>query len=133
MKIARVTQKRIGYIITFIVLFLIELYIALKIRDGFIRFYVGDMLVVVLVYYFVRIFIPDRYRLLPLYVFLFAAGVEILQYFKVVKLLGLEQNVILRTVIGSVFDIKDIGCYAAGCTILGIFEFLKDRRKGSYE
>lgn len=122
------SKKRIGYGIAFIVFFLVELMIALYIKDGFVRFYVGDVLVVVLVYCFVRVFIPDRHRLLPLYVFLFAAGIEILQYFQIVKLLGLEQNAILRTVIGSVFDLKDIGCYAVGGVFLGIFEFLMDRK-----
>lgn len=129
MKTAYKLKKRIGYTTAFTVFFLIELFIALYIRDRFIRPYAGDMLVVVLVYCLVRIIIPERHRLLPLYVFLFAAGVETLQYIQVVKLLGLEQNVILRTVIGSVFDWKDIGCYAAGSAVLGIYEFLAYRKK----
>lgn len=117
------TKKRIGYAMAFGVLFLIELFIAVFIDDRFVRPYVGDMLVVILVYCFVRIVIPERCRMLPLYVFLFAAGVELLQYVQIVKLLGLEQNVILRTMIGSVFDWKDIGCYAVGCVILGGYEW----------
>lgn len=126
-------KKRLGYFIAFLVFFLIELLIALYIRDRFIRPYMGDMLVVVVVYCFIRIFIPDRHRLLPLYVFLFAAGIEALQYLQLVKVLGLEHNAVLRTVLGSVFDWKDIGCYAAGCTVVGVFEFWQNRKKDRYE
>lgn len=51
-------KKRIFYIISFLVIFCIEVFIALYVRDSFIRPYMGDALVVVLVYSFVRIFIP---------------------------------------------------------------------------
>ena len=37
----------------------------------------GDVLVVGLIYTFVRIFLPERVRLLPLYIFLFAAGASL--------------------------------------------------------
>jgi len=122
------TRKRIAYIIAFLLFFIIELVIALYVRDRFIRPYIGDMLVVVLVYCFVRIFVPDKYRLMPLYVFLFACFIEGLQYLDIVKVMGLEQNRIMRTVIGSVFDWKDIFCYGAGCIILGIYEVYGCRR-----
>ena len=54
----QIMKKRIFYIISFLVIFCIEVLIALYVRDRFIRPYVGDMLVVVLVYSFVRIFLP---------------------------------------------------------------------------
>lgn len=47
-----------------------EVLIALYVRDRFIRPYVGDMLVVVLVYSFVRIFLPTGIPRMPFYVFL---------------------------------------------------------------
>ena len=50
-------KKRIFYIISFLVIFCIEVFIALYVRDSFVRPYMGDALVVVLVYSFVRIFI----------------------------------------------------------------------------
>ncbi|MBP3617503.1 MAG: DUF2809 domain-containing protein [Lachnospiraceae bacterium] len=116
-------KKRIAYLVATLVFFGIELLIALFVHDKFIRPYVGDILVVVLIYSFVRIFIPEGVRLLPLYIFLFAAGVEVLQYFRIVEVLGLSNNRILSVVIGSVFDGKDIVCYGIGCAILGIFEW----------
>jgi len=45
-----ITKKRIKYALATIAIFLIELLIALFVRDRFIRPYVGDMLVVVLIY-----------------------------------------------------------------------------------
>lgn len=116
-------KKRLAYLFATIALFGIEFLIALFVHDKFIRPYVGDVLVVVLLYTFVRIFLPEGVRLLPLYIFLFAAGVELLQYFRIVELLGLSDNRVLSVVVGSVFDVKDIVCYGVGSVILGVFEW----------
>lgn len=115
-------KKRIGYGAATLLIFLIELCIALFVRDAFIRPYVGDMLVVVLLYTFLRIFFPERPRLLPLYVFLFAVGVETLQGIRIVELLGLQDNRFFSVLIGTTFDGKDIVCYGIGCTLLGLWE-----------
>ena len=96
-------EKRIFYIISFLMIFCIEVLIALYVRDSFVRPYMGDALVVVLVYSFVRIFIPTGIPRLPFYVFLFACFVEILQYFQLVETLGIT-NRALRIILGSTFD-----------------------------
>lgn len=119
-------KKRIAYGMATIMLFIVELLIALFVHDNFIRPYVGDVLVVVLLYTFVRVFLPEGVRLLPLYIFLFAAGVEVLQYFRIVEVLGLSDNRILSVVIGSVFDVKDIVCYGVGCVLLIIITEVLD-------
>lgn len=116
--------QRITYVIIFVILVAIEVLIARYIHDDFIRPYVGDILVVVLVYCFARIFIPKGIKLMPLYVFVFATMVEILQYFRIVEILGLENNTFFRVLLGSVFDVKDIVCYGIGCVLLGIMEGL---------
>lgn len=119
-------KQRIKYGVAFFLLLCIEVGIALYVHDDFIRPYIGDVLVVVVVYCFVRIWIPEKCRLLPFYVFLFAAGVEGLQYLELVSRLGLEDNAFLRILLGSVFDWMDIFCYGIGCLILGGYEiFLK--------
>ena len=115
-------KKRIYYMILTVVLLVVEVLIALFVHDRFVRPYVGDVLVVVVICAFLRIWIPDSIWLLPLYVFLFATGVEILQYFDLVELLGVEDNVFLRTLIGTSFDGKDILCYAAGCVLVWVAE-----------
>ena len=115
-------NKRTAYLLATVLIFLLELFIALFVRDVFIRPYVGDMLVVVLVYTFLRIVFPERPRLLPLYVFLFAAGVETLQGMRIVELLGLQDNRFFSVLIGTTFDWKDIVCYGVGCVMLGLWE-----------
>jgi hypothetical protein len=122
-------KQRIKYTIAFVLLLFIEVLIALYVHDSFVRPYVGDMLVVIVLYCFIRIFIPDKFSLLPLYIFIFAAGVEVLQYFRLIQILGLENNIFLRVLMGSVFDMKDIGCYGVGAVILGVVEFANAKHK----
>lgn len=89
--------------------------IALFVNDAFVRPYVGDMLVTLLLCCLCRVIIPDKVRLLPVYVFVFAACVEIGQYFDVVALLGLADNRIISIALGRTFSWMDIVCYAVGC------------------
>lgn len=120
---------RIRYTLLTIFLLITEILIALYVHDSFVRPYIGDVLVVIVIYTFIRIWIPEKCRSLPLWVFLFAAAVEILQYFKLVELLGMQGNAFLRILLGSVFDIKDILCYAVGCILLSVYELLRERKK----
>ena len=115
--------KRAMYCVAFILILAIEVYIALFVHDAFVRPYVGDALVVVVIYFFVRIFVTESCRLLPLYIFVFAVGVEVLQYFRIVERMGLEGNIFLRTLIGTSFDWMDILCYGIGCMLLALWEF----------
>ena len=121
-------QKRIGFAALFLGLTLIEVLIALFVHDTFIRPYVGDMLVVMVLYGFVRIFIPDDAHWLPAALFLFAAGIETLQYFDFVSHLGPLNTRFTRILLGGTFDVKDLLCYAAGCAVLGGVEWLRWRR-----
>jgi hypothetical protein len=118
-------QQR-SYFLIFIALLGIEILIAIFVHDGFVRPYIGDVLAVGVVYYFIRTFIPKRIALLPLYVFLFAAVIEILQLFDFAGQVGLEHP-ILKIIAGSVFDWKDIGCYAVGCAIIAVVDVMQLR------
>ncbi|MBP3922551.1 MAG: DUF2809 domain-containing protein [Ruminiclostridium sp.] len=121
------TKLRIIYAITFLAVLLIEICISLFIHDDFIRPYVGDVLVMVLICALLRIFIPEEVKLLPAYVFIFAAAVEIAQYFDIVKLLGFEDNAFLSTIIGRTFSLHDILCYGAGCILFFVAKLLIKR------
>lgn len=114
--------------IIFLMILLVEVFIALFVHDKFVRPYVGDMLVVVLIYFAVRIVIPQGCRFLPLYVFLFAFLVEVLQYFHLVEVLGVENNRFLRTILGATFDVKDIICYAVGGLVVMLYEYIEKYR-----
>ena len=115
-------KKRLFYLAVTAVLLLIEVLIALFVHDRFVRPYVGDMLVVVVIYTFVRIFMPEGWSLLPFAIFIFAVLVEILQWFHIVEILGLSDSRFFSVLIGGVFDWKDILCYGLGCAFLAIMQ-----------
>lgn len=112
----------IKYFLFFIFTFLTEVIIALFINDKIIRPYIGDILVIILMYSFIKSFVKKEIKFLPIYLFVFATFVEIIQYFNILGVIGLENNRILSIILGSTFDIKDILCYLAGSIILTIWE-----------
>lgn len=116
-------NRRIKYAIAFLLLLAIEVIIAVYVHDKIIRPYLGDVLVVVVLYLGVRIFIPEGIKFLPLYIFLFATMVEVLQLFNLIQFFHIENNRFLQILIGSVFDVKDILCYGIGCLLLGAYEW----------
>lgn len=120
-----IKERRIRYAGVFLLMLFAEVFIALFIRDRFIRPYVGDILVVVLVYFAVRVAVPTGCRLLPVYVLIFAVVVEGLQYFHFSEVLGVADVPVLGTVLGATFDWKDIVCYALGCIGLGIYQWAR--------
>lgn len=120
-------KKRINYLIGFIVILLIEVIIALFIHDKFIRPYIGDILVVICLYLFLKSIFPEKPKYLSLFVFLFAVGVEILQYFNIMKVIS-GGNKYMNIILGATFDIKDIMCYLIGFIIIIIVEKIYKRR-----
>ena len=117
-------KKRNVYLIFSLVLFAIEVYIALYVRDNFIRPYFGDVLVTLLIGCLVRVFILEKLKALPIYVFIFAVCVEIAQFIDVVGILGLGDNKILSVLVGRSFSFIDIVCYLAGCLLLYALDFI---------
>lgn len=122
-------KPNVKFLCAFLVVFVIEAVIALFVRDNFIRPYVGDILVPVLLYCLVKIFIPGKNVFIPVYIFAFAVLIEFGQYFKLAGHLGLAGNRIARVVIGSTFDLKDIACYFVGCAGLLIFEMVRRKQR----
>lgn len=101
-----------------VILFLVEVFIAIFINDSFIRPFIGDVLVVILIYCLVKTFWRIRYSTAALSVLAFACTIEILQYFKLVDVLGLQKYQPIAIAIGSTFDWKDIIAYVIGTTIV---------------
>lgn len=128
----KTNKLRITYIIIFVLLFAIEVSIALFVHDGFVRPFIGDVLVVMLVCAFLRIFIPEKIMLMPVFATLFAVIIEALQYFDFVKLLGLENNPVISTALGRTFDIRDIICYIVGGAIFFAAETVLRRKSNEH-
>lgn len=82
------------YLAIFLILLIIEVFIALFVHDNFIRPYIGDVLV------------------------------EVLQYFRIVELLHLQNSRFFTILIGTSFDVKDIICYFVGTLILIFWEVI---------
>jgi uncharacterized membrane protein YfcA len=99
-------------------LFLVEVFIAVAIDDSFVRPFVGDVLVVILIYCLVRTFWKIRSNTATLSVLIFACTIEILQYFNLVDVLGVRKYKIIALAIGSTFDWKDIVAYILGTAIV---------------
>lgn len=112
------------------ILFAVELLIALFVRDSFVRPYLGDYLVVFLIYCAVRAVLDAPVINVAIGVLLFAYAVEVLQYFQIVNKLGLQNNTIAKTVIGYGFEWIDLVAYTLGIlTILILERVILNRRK----
>ena len=117
-------MPRAVYAVSFAVILIIEILIALFVRDSFIRPYGGDILVTILICCFMRMIFMEKIPLLPLWVFLFAVTVEVSQYFDIVSILGLGDIKFFVILIGNSFSFVDILCYAVGCVLFYLREKL---------
>ena len=103
--------------VIFLIIFITEVLIALYLNDPVIRPYIGDILVVILMYYFVKSFIKTRTIYLVAGVLIFAYLVEISQYLRLIDLIGMRDHVLVRTVLGSHFTWIDMLAYTVGAAI----------------
>ena len=118
----------VKYFSAFIVLFALVIFIAAFVTNTFVRFHLGDVIIVILIYCFIKSFIRNEIKLLWLYIFTFATLVEIGQFFNLVDLLGLSENRLARIIIGATFDIWDIVCFFVGCATIWMFETIVKKR-----
>jgi len=124
-------KKRLPYLLAFIPLLLLEIIIAVFVHDRFIRPYVGDVLVTVLLCCLGRVIHPEKPRWLAVWVLLFSFAVEGLQGLNIAGKLGLT-GTWLGILIGSTFDLADMVCYAVGCLLFFFAEWIAvEKRKGS--
>ena len=110
------------YFLATLLLFAVEVCIALFVRDRFIRPYLGDVLAVMLLYYFVKTFLNLSPMIAIVGVLLFAFTLEMLQFLNLVELLGLQENRIAVTVLGSQFDWQDLLAYVVGAVTILLLE-----------
>ena len=108
----------------------IEILIGQYVHDAVIRPYVGDVLVVVAVYLLVRAVWPKGHPRLALWVFLFAALVECMQGLGWGNLPAIRNSRLLRIMLGSTFDWRDIFCYAVGCAGIALAERIIREKRG---
>lgn len=117
------------YLLLTVVLFAIELYIGMYVNDDFVRPYFGDFLVVMLLYCFFRSFLNTSVMATVIGVLLLAYAIEAGQYFNIVDRLGLRQHHVLRIVLGSSFEWKDMLVYTVSAiSILWVERLMRKNR-----
>lgn len=115
------------YLFGFSMLLLLEICIAVFVNDTIIRPFVGDMLVVLLVYCFVMTLLvstaktPNR-SLVAFGVLIFAFCVEGLQATDTLEWLGFSDHRWAAIVLGSTFDWWDLVAYSVGTLLILILE-----------
>jgi hypothetical protein len=116
-----------------VLLFFIEVLIALYIHDRFVRPYLGDVLVVILIYCFLKSFLKLPVLMAALLVLIFSFTIEILQFLNIVETLGLQKSKIARTVIGTSFSWIDLLTYVIGMAIvLGVEKYWLKKEINNY-
>ena len=123
------TPARRNYILAFLLLLGIEVFIALFVHDCFVRPYLGDVLVVWVIYAFLRSLWPWSLPWLPAGVTAFAVLVEVGQAFALVDRLGLGHIRFFRILLGSTFDWADLLCYCVGGGLILLMEGLCRARR----
>ena len=119
-------RKRLPYLIGFALILGIEIYIGAFVNDNFIRPYVGDILVTILLCCLGRCIFPEKPLWVPVAVLFFSAAVEYAQLIDIPELDG----TVLGIILGSTFDVWDMACYALGCIVFTVAEsFIKMRNK----
>ncbi|RMA56754.1 ribosomal maturation YjgA family protein [Ulvibacter antarcticus] len=100
-----------------IILFLIEVGIATCQTHHIVRSYIGDVLVIILLFTFIRTFFKIASEKLVLWILIFAFVIEFLQLFQLAETFNIQSHV-FRIIIGSVFDPWDLVAYVIGSIII---------------
>ncbi len=127
-------MRRIIFGILSVLLLGIEILIGMFAK-GWVRAYLGDVLVVILLYAILRTIFPDKpkqWYLLPTIILVFSFIVEFLQLWGFCDRFGIT-NKLLRIIIGTGFSVVDLACYAIGlipCYIADFFLIKKEAANG---
>ncbi|GAA3639126.1 DUF2809 domain-containing protein [Flavivirga jejuensis] len=111
------------YLIIALIIFAIEILIATYLKYGFIRYTLGDYLVVILLYCFGKSFININPISLAIPVLIFSYIIELLQLINILEILGLNNNNLLKLIFGSTFQISDLIAYTLGIITVLIIEY----------
>ena len=102
-------------------LFLLEIAIA-KYTAGWIRNYIGDILVVILMYSTIMSITHFNKTTVVLFTLVFAFVIEFSQYFKLADYLGFEHGSMAYIILGNTFSLEDLVCYLIGGLIILLVE-----------
>jgi hypothetical protein len=104
----------------FLLILILEIIIGTFFHDRFVRYFLGDVLIVVLICYFMRSWWAIRLWILLLGTLIFAFLTELAQYVDLIGLLGWQHSEFTRLTIGSTFDWLDLVAYTIGTGLSAI-------------
>lgn len=125
MKIELKRNNRPVYLLGFFLLLIIEILIARYINDDFIRPYLGDFLVVILIYCFLMSVSRISVRKGLLLVLLFSFTIEFIQLINIVKVLQYQPPKVVMIILGSSFSGWDLLAYSLGILFAGTIEYYR--------
>ena len=96
-----------------LIVFATELAIA-QFADGFVRNFMGDVLVVILLFCAIQSVLAYSKWRTAIAVLIFAIGVELAQYAQIPAKLGIDRHSSLGIAAGATFDWLDVAAYALG-------------------
>jgi len=112
-----------------IALFAVLVFVAVWVKDSFIRPTLGDVLVVIWLYHVFATLLNVPARLLATVVVVIAYLVELAQLFNIVDLLGIPVTSPLRIIFGATFDWLDIMAYTVGGLLCVLLSMLSARTR----
>ena len=120
--------KRAIYLLIFLFLLGVEIAIATYLKTGFIRAYLGDLLVVILLYCLLMSTLKPSVKTGLILTLAIAFAIELLQLVNLTKFFPQEYKQLATLVLGSHFSWLDLLMYVLGIVVAGITELVLHKR-----
>jgi len=120
--------KRAIYFLIFLFLLGVEIAIATYLKTGFIRAYLGDLLVVILLYCLLMSILKPSVKTGLLLTLAIAFAIELLQLIDLTRFFPQEYKQLATLVLGSHFSWLDLLMYVLGIVVAGITELVLHKR-----
>ena len=111
-----------GYLAASACLLALLVLIALYVRDGFVRPFLGDVLAVIWVHLCIRAVSNTHHFIAASGALAVAFTLEFAQYFRLLEILGLQDVRPARVILGATFDPLDLLAYCIGAALIAAIE-----------
>ena len=120
--------KRGIYFLLFLLLLGVEIAIASYLKMGFIRAYLGDFLVVILLYCLLMSTLKPSVKTGLVLTLAIAFAIELLQLVDLIRFFSQEYKQLATLILGSQFSWLDLLMYMLGIACVGITEVVLHKR-----
>ena len=125
-KLKRNTKQ--NYFLGFTALLILEILIARYISDDFVRPYLGDFLVVILLYCFLMAVSRLSIMKALIIVLVFSYAVEFFQMINIVKVMQYQPPKVVMIILGSSFSAWDLLAYSLGLLFCLSLEYYRNQK-----